>query len=335
MTLFIGAVLTSLFCVTTITPVMDADKKPPTVSLTTWDGNDRISSVDDKIPSVKGALTINAAASDNMGVARIEIFIDGTPVKSQEVGTSGKSTASLSYQWDTTTWEEGYHEIKTVAYDHQGLSTTTIQAVTVDNVAEKIGVFFYSTDTFRNMFGVHFPGEDTRVSIYINAIKSRGYTKIFRFEDSAAPYPDLYEVRDYEGTSDTIFFYLMGHGANSGTSSLTKVSPNAGLLYSNVFRSRLEPFDSPRIAIVVDSCFSGGWVEDFKSGNYLAISSTDLWHYGLGFGSSGLCFSENFFWCIEYGYNEYQAFISTPWWVTWWSLPQITPHDSYVFFPWS
>ena len=79
------------------------DITPPTVSITSpADG----SCISDRV-------TIQAGASDNMGVSRMEIYIDG-------VLKAAKSKSSITYRWNTRKVSTGEHIILAEAYDEAG-----------------------------------------------------------------------------------------------------------------------------------------------------------------------------------------------------------------------
>ncbi|MFX1452979.1 MAG: Ig-like domain-containing protein [Promethearchaeota archaeon] len=308
--------------VVSIMSVFDLDTAPPTISITTLGSNDLVS----------GVQTITAVANDDVGVASIELYIDGAFVESHATDAPGQLVASLSYQWDTSIGGEGSHEIKTIANDYRGLSSETTVKVTVDNIAEKIAVFLWASDCMK-VAGMDVAGERSVILGYIGVLSRAGYTKFFMFEDSSDFLSDLSMVRAYEGASDTIFFYLWGHGNSDGVShSTTYLRPGGNPAYSWLFRNQLDRFDSPRKGIFVESCYSGGWVEDFRSGNYLAISSTDLWRPSWAMYPIGGLFSDSFFSYVSLGFSAPQAVALTHWWIVFWQLPQMTLHDSYDFF---
>ncbi|MFX1397806.1 MAG: Ig-like domain-containing protein [Promethearchaeota archaeon] len=328
-----GAAFVSVICVASFAPAgLSLDTTPPTVSFTFFNANNPAIGAQtlDRGDSIRGVQTINVVANDDEGVARIELYIDGACVESHASRASGKRDAILSYQWDTSIYSEGSHEVKTVAYDYQGLTSESTVQVTVDNVAEKIGVFFYATDMF-DKFGPT-PGEDLVITSYIYILAAAGYTKFFRFEDSNDVRTDVYMVDDYEGTSDTIFFYLWGHGySDKASHSYTWLKADGFPTYSWEFRNWMDGLDSPRIGLLVESCLSGGWVADLISGNYMAISCTDLRHLSTGFIPIGGLFSNQFFTYVFLGFSAIQAFVLARGSV-FWQLPQITLHDWYDFF---
>ncbi len=67
-------------------------------------------------------VTINATASDNIAVTKLELYIDG-------VLKSVTNTSSLSYNWNTNTASKGSHTITAKAYD--GAENVGVYTITV------------------------------------------------------------------------------------------------------------------------------------------------------------------------------------------------------------
>jgi len=95
-----------------------ADKMPPVASINSPnDGS-----------SVSGVATVNVSASDDTGVTRVELHVDGTVFASDP-------TAPHSFAWDTSAVNNGTHRLEAVAYDAAGNSGDSNQvSVTVDNL---------------------------------------------------------------------------------------------------------------------------------------------------------------------------------------------------------
>lgn len=79
--------------------------------------------------NLRGTATVNATASDSVGVTKVEFYVDGV-LKTTDTGTP------YTYSWDTTTATNGSHTLTTKAYDAAGnIGTSAGVVVTVDNVA--------------------------------------------------------------------------------------------------------------------------------------------------------------------------------------------------------
>jgi hypothetical protein len=95
-----------------------ADTIAPTTSITTPANN----------ATVSGTINVTATASDNVGVTKMEIYIDGA------LKTSNTNLTSLTYSWNTTTATNGAHTIISKAYDAAtNVGTSSTVNVTVSN----------------------------------------------------------------------------------------------------------------------------------------------------------------------------------------------------------
>ncbi len=93
-----------------------SDTTPPTVSITAPAGG----------ATVSGTVSVTASASDNVGVARVEFWVDGAKKATD-------TSAPYSYGWDTTTVADGSHTILVKAFDTSNNSSNASKAVTVSN----------------------------------------------------------------------------------------------------------------------------------------------------------------------------------------------------------
>jgi beta-lactamase superfamily II metal-dependent hydrolase len=93
------------------------DVTPPTTSITAPVAG----------ATVSGTTAVNASASDNVGVTKVEFYLDG-------VLKSTDTTSPYSWSWDTTTATNGSHSLTTKAYDAAlNVGTSTAVSVTVSN----------------------------------------------------------------------------------------------------------------------------------------------------------------------------------------------------------
>jgi hypothetical protein len=98
-------------------PPPPGDTTPPTTSITSPASG----------ATVSGTVTVSASASDNVGVSRVELFVDGS--------LAGSDTSSpYSFSWNTTTVANGGHSLQTRAYDAAGnVGSSSTVSVTVSN----------------------------------------------------------------------------------------------------------------------------------------------------------------------------------------------------------
>jgi uncharacterized protein involved in tellurium resistance len=96
--------------------VNNADTAPPTVSITSPANG----------AAVSGTVAVSASASDNIGVSRVEFYVDG-------VLKGTDTTSPYSYSWDTTTASNGSHTVMAKAFDAAGNNNSHSISVTVSN----------------------------------------------------------------------------------------------------------------------------------------------------------------------------------------------------------
>jgi hypothetical protein len=143
-----------------INVVEPPDTTPPTVAITSPAAGSTLA----------GAVTIRVSASDNVGVKRVELYMNGT-LKATAAGSS----AALS--WDTTQAANGSWTLQAKAYDlSDNLATSALVGVTVQNV---------TLDTTPPSVGVLSPGPTSTVSgtVQVSAVTSDdvGVTQVKSF----------------------------------------------------------------------------------------------------------------------------------------------------------
>lgn len=101
------------------------DTTPPTTSISTPANG----------ATVSGTVTVSASATDNVGVTKLELYVDGTLALS---ATSGP----LSYSWNTTLVANGSHTLVSKAYDaanNVGASSTVTVTLNNGTVQQLLG----------------------------------------------------------------------------------------------------------------------------------------------------------------------------------------------------
>src|SRR5574341_841332 len=94
------------------------DTSPPSVTITSPSNGS----------TVYGTTTISATATDNAGVMKIELYLDGTLIGSQASNTYNTSV-------DTKALQNGLHNISAKAFDAAGNIGSSSTSMTVNNVA--------------------------------------------------------------------------------------------------------------------------------------------------------------------------------------------------------
>jgi hypothetical protein len=93
------------------------DTTAPTVSITAPTAGSTVS----------GTVAVNASASDNVGVSKVEFYVDGAL-------RATATTSPYSWSWDTTAFANGAHSLVAKAYDAAGnIGTSSTVSVTVSN----------------------------------------------------------------------------------------------------------------------------------------------------------------------------------------------------------
>nr|WP_250546408.1 Ig-like domain-containing protein [Geobacter sulfurreducens] len=97
---------------------VDNDTAAPTVSVSAPANN----------TTVSGTVAVNATASDNVGVSKVEFYVNN-------VLKATDTTAPYSYSWDTTSVANGAYTLVAKAYDAAGnVGQSSSTSVTVNNV---------------------------------------------------------------------------------------------------------------------------------------------------------------------------------------------------------
>ena len=118
------------------------DTVPPTVSITSPASG----------ATVSGSLAVTANASDDVGVTRVDVFVDGTLAGSD-------ATAPYSVTVDTTTLSNGSHAISAKAFDAaNNAGTSATVTVTVQNGGGGGGSGGQFLETFSSASGPDNPG---------------------------------------------------------------------------------------------------------------------------------------------------------------------------------
>jgi Bacterial Ig domain len=102
----------------TVSNAPPADTTPPSVSITSPANG----------ATVSGTIQVSATASDNVGVAGVQFFVDGAALGSED------TTSPYAVSWNTTTVANGSHSLTATARDAAGNRATSAQvSVTVSN----------------------------------------------------------------------------------------------------------------------------------------------------------------------------------------------------------
>ncbi len=168
--------------------------------------------------SVAGVVSINATATDNRSVSKVEFYIDNSLVSTQ-------TSAPYTYSWDTSALGGNtQHALYTKAYDAANNITTsaTINVTIADVVAPTTTIIF--------------PGNNSSVtgnlSITTNTSDNVGVTNVEFYVDNnllttstTSPYTAMWDTSALtQGSAHTLFTKAYDAAGNIGTSSVVNVS---------------------------------------------------------------------------------------------------------------
>ena len=114
---------------------------------------------------LRGEVQVNASATDDRGVERVEFYINDTLVHTDY-------DAPYTYEWDTTAWADGSYVVNATAYDTSGNANSTSITVVVDNT-EPEGQILAPEDGshVRGVVTINVSGSDANlevIELYIN-----------------------------------------------------------------------------------------------------------------------------------------------------------------------
>ncbi|HKW98512.1 MAG TPA: Ig-like domain-containing protein [Bryobacteraceae bacterium] len=176
------------------------DKTPPAVSI----GSPTSGS------SVAGTLTVKGSATDNVGVTKVQLYVDGV------LAASGTASA-FSFSWNSTTVTNASHTLTVKAYDAAGNVGSAAVTVTVNNP-----VVAPPADTQPPVVAITSPLNGTSVSrtvaVNVSARDNVGVTRVAIYIDG---------VQVYNGTAAPYTYNWNTHKASSGNHTITATAWDA------------------------------------------------------------------------------------------------------------
>lgn len=153
-----------------------SDTTPPSVNITSPSNG----------ATVSGTVTIAASATDNVGVTKVEFYINNNKV--------GEDTSSpYEYSWNTTGYSNGTYSLKAIAYDAAGNSAVDNDtSVTVSNGGSGTTVSFNGIASDDGYVKANADGSSPAVGTYSTLAIGRGsdgkYNRaILSFDTSSLP----------------------------------------------------------------------------------------------------------------------------------------------------
>ena len=188
------------------------DTTPPTTSITAPTAG----------ATVSGTVTVSASASDNVGVTKVEFYLDGAL-------QSTDTTSPYSWSWTSTSAANGSHSLVTKAYDAaNNVGTSATVTVTVSNSG---------SDTTPPTCSITTPAAGSTVSgtvtITATASDNVGVTKVeiyvdgaLRVTDTATPYTWSWNTTTFANSSHTITAKAYDAAGNIGQAANVSVTVN-------------------------------------------------------------------------------------------------------------
>jgi thermitase len=189
------------------------DVQPPAVAISSPTGG-----------TVSGIVPVNVTASDNVGVTRVDLLVNGTLLASD-------TTTPYGFSWDTTSLAGSSASLIARAYDAAGNSANS-HAVTV--TVSSSG----SSDTTPPAVAISSPTGGTvsgTVSVSVNASDNVGVTRVdlqvngvLLASDTASPYTFSWDTAALAGSSATLVAAAYDAAGNSATSKAVSVTVSSG-----------------------------------------------------------------------------------------------------------
>ena len=185
---------------------------------------------------------------------------------------------------------------------YAGDGTTTYNFRIASTSALKMATFFYATDAA--YYSTLKPFGD-------QLINEEGFDTVL-YRENADDWLDViqHDIDDLETSSSFVFIYVMAHGGYSSSSDDSYCAMEPGWfpekMYSSELASALTCLESKNIFVLIESCESGGFVDDVKSSNRFVISTTD--HYNSAWAVYDPRFTYYFFEALYSGKSDNEAF---------------------------
>lgn len=167
--------------------------------------------------TLNGTVTISAAASDNIGVTRVEFYANG-------VLLAATNTMPYTYNWNTASYADGSYSLSVKAYDNSGnVGQSGAVTVTVinDTAAPTVAITTPAANaTVSGTVAIQAAAADnvgvSRVEFYVNGL--------LKSSASAAPYSYAWDTKSVINGSYTLSAIAYDAAGNVGQSGNTTVT---------------------------------------------------------------------------------------------------------------
>ncbi len=233
-----------------------ADTTPPAVSASETGGS--------------GTITLSATASDNVGVSKVEFYVDGVLV-----GTD--TTAAYSMTLDSTTLANGSHTLTAKAFDAAGNSTTS--------AAVGFSISNTSADAIAPTVSASESGGSGTITLSATASDNVGVTNVEFYVDGAlkgadatSPYSMTLDSTTLANGSHTLTAKGYDAAGNIGTSSAVAFSvdnsaPPVERILNGGFESGKTNWSAPNGVVTKNSTYPAktgiwkAWLNGYGSAN--------------------------------------------------------------------
>ncbi len=230
---------------------------------------------------VSGVVTITASASDNIGVSRVEFFVDGVLLETD-------TTSPYSALWDTAGEANGSHSLTAKAYDAAG-NTATSPAI---GVTVSGGVEDVTPPSVNLTFPTNGSTVSGTVTMSASASDDLGVTKVEFFVDAvsigtgtpagpAGPWTLAWNTTGVAAGSHTLMVKAFDAKGNTGTDNDTTVTVSqTSLALEETFSDR----DSTADLYDTTGWTAGGYETSADNHTVAPAGSSSA----LGYASSGI-----------------------------------------------
>lgn len=245
------------------------DTIPPTVSITSPANG----------ATVRRTITIMVSATDNVGVTRVEIALDGAPVSTLTAGP-------YQYVWDTLGVPDGARVVKATAFDAAGNSANKTATVTVKNI-----------DTTPPTVTLTAPAGGASVSGSVTLSANAADDDIVEgvlfqvdgvdlADDTAAPYTATWNTAGLTAGATHTLSAIARDPAGNQTTATRTVTIAMPVVTLTITPASAAPFASITVSWSISggSAGTGDWIGLYKAG---AASTSYLDYRYAGSGASG------------------------------------------------
>jgi len=192
-----------------VTVTVSNDKTAPTVSI----------SAPTSGSTVTGTRTVNASASDNVGVIGVQFQLDGVSLGAED------TAAPYSISWDTATASNGSHTLTAVARDAAGNRTTSgPDTVTVFNDTTAPTVTISSPVAGATVAGTITVSASASDNVGVVGVQFQLDGASLGTEDTAAPYSIAWDTTSVANGSHTLTARARDAAGNLATSTAVVVT---------------------------------------------------------------------------------------------------------------